>query len=574
MTRKTSNLEKIMVQRGLLTAEALEQALHLKTRQGGSLAVNLVVAGAIDDLTLASFYSDRYQIEHVTEEELRAVGREAFGLIPVEIIYDAGIFPLRLEGESQERLVVGMIDPSEPDVLEEAAFFAGLELVPRLLSIGQMARHYQRLTGKFWKVDWNTVKARRRIQDARQQARAQAEHTPPPRPLATPVVELLEQTQSLDASLHSLFSGQEEEREEVLIAVVSVDEGLEQGEHSEGVIELIRRKPGDGGAPVTEPGAPPSRGNVIVDTTRLSAQEAERRIEALVHGTTVISEPTPPAPLHTAPLEVLSAPSSQDERALDLAMEQADTSWMDTGPSTSIDEPPISLREEAIKAPSQPPLRPRHMPRSQDVLAEEDAPSIDIGMVFRLDPWQEGAAAPGPLRQDVEALDQATERDEVGRAAARFLRRFYKRVLLMTLRGSVASLWIRAIKGDIQTAQSDEHLSVHDFLCLRRVVQEEACYLGPTMRSGASPEAAHALKELLGGGLPLSALICPIFIKGRMIAFFYCDEGPRQAVVLDRDSLTLLQHHMEQALQRIILLRKRRPTAALRAVPSPSGDKD
>jgi hypothetical protein len=78
------------------------------------------------------------------------------------------------------------------------------------------------------------------------------------------------------------------------------------------------------------------------------------------------------------------------------------------------------------------------------------------------------------------------------------------------------------------------------------------------MRSQESPDAARDLKDLLNGGLPLSAVICPLFLKDRMIAFFYCDEGPRQAVALDRASLMLLRHHLEAALLRIILLRKTR----------------
>ena len=51
---------------------------------------------------------------------------------------------------------------------------AALELAPLLLTIGQMARHFPRMTGKRWKIDWDTVLARRRIYQARTSAEMDA----------------------------------------------------------------------------------------------------------------------------------------------------------------------------------------------------------------------------------------------------------------------------------------------------------------------------------------------------------------------------------------------------------------
>ncbi len=243
----SSNVEKILVQRGLLSAEALEQAVRLKERQGGSLAVNLVITGAIDDQTLSSFYRERYRLEPLGEDEISAVVLRTFRIIPVEIIYDFGLFPVRIEGvEGMERLVVGMIDPSEPEVLEEASFFAALELVPKLMTIGQMARHYARLTGKRWKVDWETVVARRRIYQAKVSAISEDEGEPSEDGaivLTNPVKELLTQTAALDHSLNDIFDAEDDDegfsRSELVIALVSVDaNNLEEEE----VIELTRVK--------------------------------------------------------------------------------------------------------------------------------------------------------------------------------------------------------------------------------------------------------------------------------------------------------------------------------------------
>ncbi|MEL6181728.1 MAG: hypothetical protein AAFS10_22400, partial [Myxococcota bacterium] len=157
----TSSLGQILVARGVLSAVALEQAVRLKDLQGGSLAVNLVLAGVMDDKTLATFYQHHFGLPRVTEQQLSRVTREIFNLIPVEIIYDAGILPLAVHPD-QGQLAVGVIDPTEKASLDEAAFFAAHDLTPHVMSIGQIARHYLRLTGKRWRIDWETVQARRR----------------------------------------------------------------------------------------------------------------------------------------------------------------------------------------------------------------------------------------------------------------------------------------------------------------------------------------------------------------------------------------------------------------------------
>ena len=231
MSERTSNsFGEILVDRGILSAEALEQAVRLKERLGGSLAVNLVLSGAVDDQTLATFYQERFGIDRVSEEALEQVDGDAFKLIPVEIIYDSGIFPLARLGPKGQTLIVGIIDPSEPDVLEEASFFAALELEPRLMTIGQMARHYPRMTGKRWKIDWDTVLARRRIYQARLAADRDglredfAEDDKVP--LTEEMKSLFRQTQELDVRLDELFDPDNPPGEKkAVIKLVSVADG-------------------------------------------------------------------------------------------------------------------------------------------------------------------------------------------------------------------------------------------------------------------------------------------------------------------------------------------------------------
>jgi hypothetical protein len=235
----------------------LEQAVRRKKDSGGSLAVNLVITGAMDDETLAVFFRERYRVEPTTEAEIDAVDAEVFAVIPREIVYELGVFPLALTGEEGlERLVVGIIDPTEAHVLEEASFFAGNEIVPKLLTIGQFARHYERMTGERWKVDFDTVLARRQMHRTADETGNLADpgsSWDEPIELTEPVFELLIQATALDESLNEHFDPKravDPEAGDLQIKMISLDE--ESDTQHEEIIELtcVKRRsfhalPGD-----------------------------------------------------------------------------------------------------------------------------------------------------------------------------------------------------------------------------------------------------------------------------------------------------------------------------------------
>lgn len=135
---------------GRVSPEDIDAALRAKAVNGGSLALNLVLRGAIDEELLADFYCEVGRMRRASAGEIDAVSSEVFSLIPIEIVYDTGIVPLHLV--SEERLAVGVVDPTEPERLEEAEFFAGYAFEPRVISVTQMAGTFERLAGHPWKV--------------------------------------------------------------------------------------------------------------------------------------------------------------------------------------------------------------------------------------------------------------------------------------------------------------------------------------------------------------------------------------------------------------------------------------
>ncbi len=648
-----------------MSAESLEQALRLKERQGGSLALNLVLTGAVDDEVLAAFYEERFRMPRLTEAELVEVGAEALKVLPSEIIYDCGILPIRPLGDEGGRMLVGVLDPMEPEELEEASFFAGLDLVPRLMTVGQLARHHLRLTGRRWRIDPETIESRRRTSRARQEALAAMEEaplpkTPPAMPAAPPMpfAPAMPFVPAMPAAPAA--------------PVVSA-------------------------APVAPPPVPRVSPSVIVDDELLTAEEAEARIDAIIESTAEVfarqhllfgvaeseEPPEPPPPPRKPPPVVMAAPAAPaakepwlrgeetGEPALSRAQVQSITARLEAlvapARGVSVVSPVVSAlppsappkeayshRVERLTLPVKPPTDPNLAPpleparpttgaavappsvaaapsalmaspsaqarksepqlvvqpllsaRSSallgplddlyllgeisDVLALSptlDSPSeppsavapslVPLSEFPSLDLEQASALAPegftflleraspsvveqlsAPMKADLRALDQALERDEVGLLAARFLRRCYQRVLLLTCKNNLATAWVAALEGEEPKVIHEElWLEVQEVVGLERAMRERVCYVGPLFPSGARPKAADVqLRGLLQGGLPRSALLCPVLVKGHLLAVCYADEGAGQAVSLHQTAMGALAQRLDEAFRRVILLRK------------------
>lgn len=232
-------LGELLVERGLLSAEHLARAVQLKEEHGGALPLNLVLAGALDDLTLAAFYQRHLDLPRVADHELDAIPERVFALLPRELILAQGLLPLTLDPHG--RLVVGVVDPSGADVAGELPRTLQRPVALRLLSLGQLTRHLQRLAGVRWRVEPATLLARRRAREGQGLI------------LSDAVQALLLQAQELDRRLEALWEFDEDAPPEskAAIKLISVADGQAPLEET---VELTYRRPAP--AP-TQPGAPP-----------------------------------------------------------------------------------------------------------------------------------------------------------------------------------------------------------------------------------------------------------------------------------------------------------------------------
>jgi hypothetical protein len=120
-----------------------------------------------------------------------------------------------------------------------------------------------------------------------------------------------------------------------------------------------------------------------------------------------------------------------------------------------------------------------------------------------------------------EALAEVKDREEIADMLIAFLGQDYYRVALFMVKGTVVGGW-RALR-DKKVVPGIENLQISlDVPSVLKIVID-----GKRFYSGAihdTPENARILSEL-GGDMPVSALLIPMMLMGRVVAIVYVDGG-------------------------------------------------
>ena len=157
---QTSNLGDRLVSAGLVSSDDLARACTTALNAGAAaIGTRLVLLGVLQDEDLADFVAGESETPRATIDELAGC-IEVFDVLPFEVIYDSAVIPIRFDEDN--RLVVGVLDPSESAALEEAQFFAGLELALRVLSLSQFATEFERVSRVPWSVPAEELRSLRR----------------------------------------------------------------------------------------------------------------------------------------------------------------------------------------------------------------------------------------------------------------------------------------------------------------------------------------------------------------------------------------------------------------------------
>ena len=92
------NIETLLAA-GFATQAMIDRAIRSRVSHGGSLASHLVLHGVLPDILVARWFARRYQMPLASDADLNRVSSELAGLLPDEMVYEAGLLPLRRSGE-------------------------------------------------------------------------------------------------------------------------------------------------------------------------------------------------------------------------------------------------------------------------------------------------------------------------------------------------------------------------------------------------------------------------------------------------------------------------------------------
>jgi hypothetical protein len=124
-------LGEILVARGLVTQEQVEDALFSQRQFGGRLGTNLIEMGAITDEDLARCLSEQLHVPYVRPQALAAIPKEVIAKLPRKFAEKYRIVPLRFQNGE---LHLCMADPQNFAKLDELRFALNCQLHPHVVT--------------------------------------------------------------------------------------------------------------------------------------------------------------------------------------------------------------------------------------------------------------------------------------------------------------------------------------------------------------------------------------------------------------------------------------------------------
>ncbi|MEM6860636.1 MAG: hypothetical protein AAGD10_04635 [Myxococcota bacterium] len=119
-------LGELLMQRGLITAEMLGEALQVQRRRGLRLGTALVRLGRITEQQLVRALSERLQVPLA---DVQRPDPDALGAVSARFASEHELLPIRLRTERGRRvLTVAMSDPTDVQTIDELGFMANARI--------------------------------------------------------------------------------------------------------------------------------------------------------------------------------------------------------------------------------------------------------------------------------------------------------------------------------------------------------------------------------------------------------------------------------------------------------------
>jgi len=136
-------LGKLLIGQRLVSQKQLDQALKHQAIFGGRLGRQLVVSGALDEVSLARLLGQQHRVPFAHSIHFDNLPRELLDTIPRALAEKYLVLPLKRE---KRRLYLAMPDPGDLTAIEEIGFRTGFVLrpvvVPESVIVKNLMRHY------------------------------------------------------------------------------------------------------------------------------------------------------------------------------------------------------------------------------------------------------------------------------------------------------------------------------------------------------------------------------------------------------------------------------------------------
>ena len=143
---RSAPLGKLLLDTGVLTQAALDEALAIQKTDRRRLGELLVDRGVVHPQHLAQLLSHQLSCPWISLASLD-IAPEVLALVPAQLALEHGIVPVHLRSSKKQKvLYVATDDPSDDVALAECAAAAGMPVKPMVALIGEvkgaLARHY------------------------------------------------------------------------------------------------------------------------------------------------------------------------------------------------------------------------------------------------------------------------------------------------------------------------------------------------------------------------------------------------------------------------------------------------
>jgi hypothetical protein len=155
-------LGEILIRKGLISSDQLDQAVQCQVIFGGRLGTNLLELGHLREEDLSRELAQKCQAPAVRREELEDIPPKVIALVSRELAQRYQAVPLRLAGP---QLHLAMLDPTDPAALKALASATGKAIKPAVALEAYLRRALDRYyaikrEARFINLEWTLALSR------------------------------------------------------------------------------------------------------------------------------------------------------------------------------------------------------------------------------------------------------------------------------------------------------------------------------------------------------------------------------------------------------------------------------